>query len=85
MITRTAYPAKVEGQWDVYFVRVETEWSLAADPNDPGGSESWADQLTDDEPGMYASAAEATEAACQVAKRLLSDASSQGWDGVTTT
>src|ERR1700730_2410754 len=49
MITRTAYPVNVAtdcgGQC---FVRVETEWLVCSDPENPGGTELWSDHVNDD-------------------------------------
>jgi hypothetical protein len=81
MITRTAYPAEVPGQPGVFFVQVETEWLVSTDPLDPGGTETWSDYAYDDEPGIYASAAEAEKAAVRVATALLADGCSHNWPG----
>ncbi|MGH3219009.1 MAG: hypothetical protein ACRDPY_09925 [Streptosporangiaceae bacterium] len=82
MITRTAYPAGVPGRPGVFFVQVETEWLISADPLDPGGTEIWSECAYDDEPGIYASAAEAEKAALRIATGLLADGCSQNWDGL---
>jgi hypothetical protein len=82
MITRTAYPAGVPGRPGVFFVQVETELLVSIDPLDPGGTETWSEYAYDDEPGIFASAAEAEKAAVQVATGLLADGCSQNWDGL---
>jgi hypothetical protein len=82
MITRTAYPAEDE-QWPgEFFVQVQTEWLTFTDVGDPGGSETWSDYGYDDEPCTYATAAEAEQAARQVATGLLGDGCSHSWDGL---
>jgi hypothetical protein len=81
MITRTTYPAGVPDQPDAFFVQIETEWLVSADPLDPGGTETWSEYAYDDEAGTYTSAAEAEKAALRVATGLLSDGCSQNWDG----
>jgi hypothetical protein len=81
MITRTAYPASAPGRPGLYFVQVETEWLVSTDPLDPSGTESWSEYAYDDEPGIYASVAEAETAALRVATDLLADGYSQKWDG----
>jgi hypothetical protein len=84
MITRTAYPAEAPGQPDVFFVQIETELLVSSDPRDPGGTETWSRYAYDDEPGIYASTAEAEVAAVQVATSLLADGCSQNWDGLAS-
>jgi hypothetical protein len=84
MITRTAYPAEVPSQPGMFFVQVETEWLVSVDPFDPGGTETWSEYAYDDEPGIYASIAEAEKAAVGVATGLLADGCSQTWDGLAS-
>jgi hypothetical protein len=64
-----------------YVVRVENEWLVCDDTDDPGGREIWSGIFTEDEPRSYGTAAEAGEAARNVAYELLHDAGSLAWDG----
>jgi len=82
MITRTCYPACYAEQPGTFFVQVETERLVCADPADPGRTEIWADLRYDDLPGIYPAAAEAEAAACRAAVALLGDGASQDWDGL---
>jgi hypothetical protein len=82
IITRTAYPAQSLTRPGVFFVQVQTEWLVCADPRDPGGTEIWSESATDDESATYDSAAEAQAAAHQIATSLLDDGASHDWDGL---
>lgn len=83
MITRTAYPVNAGGDHDGPFVvRVENEWLVCGNPSDPGGTEIWSDRRDEGEVGSYGTAAEAEDAARDVAGELLRDAGSLTWDGL---
>lgn len=83
IIMRTACPVENPDRPGVFFVRVVTEWLIGADPLDPGGTEIWSDEESEDEPEIYHSAAEAEQAAYQVATELLIDGGSQTWEGLS--
>jgi hypothetical protein len=82
IITCTAFPAQSPTRPGVFFVQVQTEWLVCADPRDPGGTEIWSESDTYDEAATYDSAAEAQAVARRVATSLLDDAASHDWDGL---
>jgi hypothetical protein len=82
MITRTAYVMKVRGDLErPFLVRVETEWLVCGDPEDPGVTERWSEPHSDDAQS-YRTAAEAERAAQRLADEFLSDDGSLDWDGL---
>lgn len=81
VITSTAYAAEYDSNPGDFFVQVQTEWVICNDPEHPGDTETWSDANYDDEAIIYNTAAEAEEAARQLAAEFPDDAESPEWDG----
>ena len=80
VLTRTACPCQ-DGRRGRFFVQVQTEFLVCAEPFDPGGTEIWSDMSLTDLPRAYRTASQAETAARDVAEEMLRDASLHVWDG----
>ena len=82
MITQTTYAMSIAGDRERPFLaRVEIEWLVCGDPEDPGATERWSDRHSYDAQS-YRTAAEAERAARRLADEALSDDSWLTWDGL---
>jgi hypothetical protein len=82
MITVTFYPVEYPDCPGEIVVQREIEFLVCTNPADPGSTEVWSEESTDDTAEVHDSVAEAEAAARELAEIALGHADLQTWNGL---